>query len=72
MVARKYGARIVDVTDNAIIFEITSDFDQIEKFIEKVRPLGLAEIARTGSVGMACGEAVLEPSQPENKAAEDA
>jgi len=60
LVARKYGARVVDETDNAIIFEITSDFDQIERFIEKIRPLGLAEIARTGSVGIGCGEAVLK------------
>jgi acetolactate synthase I/III small subunit len=68
MVARKYGARVVDETDNAIIFEIASDFDQIEKFIEKVRPLGLAEIARTGSVGIACGEAVLSVKKTEDAA----
>jgi acetolactate synthase I/III small subunit len=67
MIARKYGARIVDETDNAIIFEITSDFDQINRFIEKVRPLGLAEIARTGSVGIACGEAVLKVRVPEDE-----
>jgi acetolactate synthase-1/3 small subunit len=68
LVARKYGARIVDETDSAIVFEITSDFDQIEKFIEKVRPLGLAEIARTGSVGIACGEAVLKVQKPDEAA----
>ena len=59
LIARKYGARLVDQTGNAIIFEITSDFDQIDRFIEKVRPYGLAEIARTGSVAIACGDAVL-------------
>ncbi|MGE3624162.1 MAG: acetolactate synthase small subunit, partial [Bdellovibrionales bacterium] len=58
-VARKYGARLVDESDRAIVFEITSDFDQIDRFIEHVRPLGLAEIARTGSVGMSCGEDTL-------------
>jgi acetolactate synthase-1/3 small subunit len=59
LVARRYGARIVDVTDNAIIFEITSDFEQIARFIEQVKPLGLAEIARTGSVAIGCGETIL-------------
>ncbi|HUY69224.1 MAG TPA: acetolactate synthase small subunit [Alphaproteobacteria bacterium] len=59
LAARKFGARIVDVTDNALVFEITSDFDQIARFIEAVKPLGLAEIARTGSVAIACGEDVL-------------
>ncbi len=59
LIARKYGARVVDETDDAIIFEITSDFDQIERFIKKVKPLGLAEIARTGSVAIGCGETIL-------------
>jgi acetolactate synthase-1/3 small subunit len=68
LIARKYGARVVDETDNAIIFEIASEFDQIEKFIGKVRPLGLAEIARTGSVGIACGEAVLKVRKPDEAA----
>ncbi len=31
LIARKFGARVVDETDNAIIFEITSDFDQIAR-----------------------------------------
>ena len=51
MLARKYGARVVDETDNAIIFEITSDFGQIEKFIAKVSPLGMPETRAHGQRG---------------------
>jgi len=59
MAARKYGARVVDETDGTVIFEITSDFDQIDRFIKHVQPLGLVEVARTGSVAMACGTEAL-------------
>jgi acetolactate synthase-1/3 small subunit len=68
LVARKYGARVVDETGNAIVFEITSDFDQIARFIDKVKPFGLAEIARTGSVGIGCGEEILSAWKPDEAA----
>lgn len=59
LIARKYAARVADTTDNAIIFEITSGLDQIDRMIEQLGDVGPIEIARTGSVAMSCGEAVL-------------
>jgi acetolactate synthase I/III small subunit len=60
LIARKFGARVVDTTQNAIIFELTSARDIIDKMIEQLRLLGQVEVARTGSVAMGCGEGVLE------------
>lgn len=64
MIARKYGARIADTTDNAVIFEITSEFGKIDRMIEQLGDLYPIEIARTGSVAMSCGEAVLSVPCP--------
>jgi acetolactate synthase-1/3 small subunit len=58
-IARKYGAKIANVTDYAIIFELASERDKIERFIAELKPLGVLEIARTGNLAMGCGEDIL-------------
>lgn len=60
LIARKLGARIVDTTDTTIMFEMTEATHKIEQMIRELKPLGKIEVARTGSVAMASGEAVLE------------
>ena len=59
LIGRKLGARIVDTTDETIIFELTAAVDKIDQMIDELRPLGQIEIARTGSIAMACGKSVL-------------
>jgi acetolactate synthase-1/3 small subunit len=60
IIARKYGARIADTQDEAIIFELTSGFDKIDRMRSELDTLGPVEIASTGSVAMACGEKMLQ------------
>jgi acetolactate synthase-1/3 small subunit len=60
LIARKFGARIADTTQAAIIFELTSGRDKVDAMIAQLQTLGIVEVARTGSVAMACGEAVLD------------
>jgi acetolactate synthase I/III small subunit len=50
-----FRSRIVDVTNNSMIIEATGDEDKIDGFIEVMRPLGIIEMVRTGSVAMARG-----------------
>lgn len=50
-----FRARIVDVTNNSLIIEITGDEDKINGFVELLRPLGIIEMVRTGAVVMARG-----------------
>jgi len=64
LIARKLGARVVDTTGDAVIFELTAVFGHIEQMIEALKPLGPIEIARTGSVAMACGESMLDVPAP--------
>lgn len=54
-IADIFRARSVDATINSFVFEITGKPSKIDTFIELMRPLGLVEIARTGSAAMARG-----------------
>jgi acetolactate synthase I/III small subunit len=59
MIARKFGARVANTTGNAIIFELTSDLDIIDRMIEQLKTFGAVEVARSGTVAMSCGENML-------------
>jgi len=50
-----YRSRIVDVTNDSLIIEITGDEDKINSFIEVMRPFGILEMVRTGVVAMGRG-----------------
>jgi acetolactate synthase-1/3 small subunit len=50
-----YRSRIVDVTNDSLIIEITGDGDKIDSFVEVLRPFGILEMVRTGVVAMARG-----------------
>ena len=58
-IARKYAARIADMTNHAVIFELASERDRIERFANELRAFGAVEVARTGTLAMGCGDAVL-------------
>lgn len=62
-VAENAGASIVDTTDNAVIFSITSTTAKIGELIKQMRTFGTVELARTGIVAIACGESMLTVPQ---------
>lgn len=49
------GARVVDMGPNSLILEITSTPEEVDRFIEVVRPFGIKEMMRTGRVAMVRG-----------------
>jgi acetolactate synthase-1/3 small subunit len=53
-----FRARIVDVTNDSLMIEITGTEDKIEGFVEVLRPFGIGEMVRTGIVAMARGIAI--------------
>ncbi|MFN4059097.1 MAG: acetolactate synthase small subunit [Roseinatronobacter sp.] len=55
--AEIFRANVVDSTLESFIFEMTGMPDKIDAFAELMRPLGLAEIARTGVAALARGAA---------------
>ena len=50
-----FRARIVDVTNDSLIIEITGDGEKINGFVEVMRPFGILEMVRTGLVAMVRG-----------------
>ena len=54
-VADIFRARVVDSTLGSFVFEVTGDSGKVNAFIDLMRPLGLAEVSRTGVVAIARG-----------------
>ena len=57
-----FRARIVDVTSDSVIVEITGDEQKIDSLLELLRPIGIIEMVRTGVVTMSRGENILTPN----------
>jgi acetolactate synthase-1/3 small subunit len=52
-----YRARVVDVSPSSLVVEITGTEDKIDSFVEVLRPYGVLEMARTGTIAMVRGGA---------------
>src|SRR5436190_19097379 len=50
-----FRARVVDVSPESLIVEITGTDDKIDGLVEMLRPYGVLEMARTGRVAMSRG-----------------
>ena len=57
--AEVYRARVVDATTTSFVFEVTGGSAKIDKFIELMGEVGLIEVARTGIVAIARGNAAI-------------
>ena len=53
--AHVFRARVVDVSTDSVIVEITGTEDKIDGLLEVLRPYGILEMVRTGRVAMARG-----------------
>lgn len=53
--ADAFRARVVDATVESFVFEMTGSSDKVDAFVELMRPLGLAEVSRTGVAALARG-----------------
>ncbi len=53
--AEAFRARVVDATTESFVFEMTGAADKIDAFCSLMRPIGLAEVSRTGAVAIARG-----------------
>jgi acetolactate synthase I/III small subunit len=52
-----FRGRIVDVSPDAVMIEISGQEKKIEAFIELMRPFGILEVVRTGRIAMVRGDA---------------
>ena len=59
-----FRARVVDVDEATFVIEVTGTPEKIGKFEMVMRPFGIVEIVRTGSVAMARGSEALTSNPP--------
>ena len=52
-VAEMFQARTVDISRGTLAFELTGTTQQLDEFINLVRPFGIRETARTGVIAIA-------------------
>jgi acetolactate synthase-1/3 small subunit len=63
VLAAQFGARLVDVSENSVIVEMSGKTSRVEAFLSLVKPFGVLESARTGLMAM--------PRTPIHRSAED-
>ena len=51
-----FRAKIIDVSADSIIIEITGDEEKLKAFISMLRPFGIKEMCRTGIIAMGRGK----------------
>ncbi len=59
-----FRARVVDVDEESLVIEVTGTPEKIGKFEMVLRPYGIIEIVRTGSVAMARGHDRMSANPP--------
>lgn len=55
LLVEMFRARVVDVSPNDLMIEISGQEGKIEAFIELMRPYGIIELARTGRIALVRG-----------------
>jgi acetolactate synthase-1/3 small subunit len=53
--ADRFGARVVDSTEDSFIFELSDIPEKLDKFIRLLGPMGVVEVVRTGVTAIARG-----------------
>jgi acetolactate synthase-1/3 small subunit len=54
-IAEAFRARVIDATVESFVLELTGATDKLDAFLDLMRPLGLAEVSRTGVAAIARG-----------------
>ncbi len=54
-IGQAFRARVIDTTAESFVFELTGATEKLDAFVELMRPLGLAEVSRTGIAAIARG-----------------
>ncbi len=58
--ADAFRARVIDASTESFIFELTGATDKLDAFLDLMRPVGLAEVSRTGVAAIARGVGTIE------------
>jgi acetolactate synthase-1/3 small subunit len=64
-----FRGKVIDVSPQSYLVEVTGDEEKITAILELLRPLGIKEIARTGKVAMHRGMQLLSARTGKEKVA---
>ena len=62
--ANLFRAKVVDVSPQRLLIELSGTEDKIEAFIDMIEPYGIVELARTGVIAMARGSSTVSKLVP--------
>jgi len=48
-----FRAKVIDMSQAAVIIEVTGSQDKIQAFVDMIRPFGIQEVVRTGRIALA-------------------
>jgi acetolactate synthase-1/3 small subunit len=66
-----FRGRIIDVSPKSYTVEITGNDEKVRAFLTLVKPLGVKELVRTGSVAIMRGEKTMGPKEKTSKGGRD-
>ncbi len=59
-----FRGRIVDVSADSVILEVTGDVDKVDGLVELLRPRGIVEMVRTGKIALVRGNTASASQGP--------
>jgi len=59
-----FRGRIVDVSADSVILEVTGDVDKVDGLVELLKPRGIVEMVRTGKIALVRGNAATNGASP--------
>ena len=65
-----FRANIVDLSTDSLIIEISGDEDKVDSFTELLKPFGIIEVMRTGTIAINRGlgdDPIVRPTRPAAK-----
>ena len=62
LLVEMFRGRVVDVTHDTLMVEVSGTEGKIEAFIDLMRPYGILELARTGRIALVRGNAEKAPA----------
>jgi acetolactate synthase-1/3 small subunit len=66
-----FRGRVVDVSPKSYTVEITGNEEKVKAFLTLVKPLGIREVVRTGTVAIMRGEKVIRAREKQPKGGSD-
>lgn len=60
LLVEMFRGRVVDITHNTLMVEVSGTEGKIEAFVELMRPYGIIELARTGRIALVRGTPIKE------------